>query len=206
MVESIALKVVGAIVALIVLSLAIPKLFGRDARLRRKLRAAKQRAIRDLAESTRVPRRIAGMVVAIDEPLIAPLSGRPCVFYETHVRQTIGLPLTDWDFDFEVAREKRSVTFLVDDGTGTALVAPKHADMLLGTDVERPLSKRGDDAAAEDAFLARFGQRRRGLLFEKTLYFTESIIEVGERIAVSGTAEYDRSSSTAPDDPYRHQA
>ena len=56
---SIAVKVVGAIVAVIVLLVMMPKLFSHEVRMRRKLRAAQQRAIRELAESTPVRRRIA---------------------------------------------------------------------------------------------------------------------------------------------------
>jgi len=229
-VESIAVKVVGGILALFLVIAAIPKLFGRRARLRRKLRAAQQRAIRDLAESVPATRRIAGMVVAIGEPLIAPLSGRPCVFYETRVERTVGLGVSSWDVELLVAFEKRNVPFVVDDGTGCALVDATHAEMLLAADVERSSSERGSDVAAEDAFLARFGQRRRGLLFEKRLYFTESVIEVGERVAVTrtvfavhdmdaiarletptsqanaGTARYESDASGSPGAPYRHQA
>lgn len=51
------------------------------------------------------------MVVAIGEPLIAPLSGRPCVFYETRMERTIGLGVSSWDLEFEVASEKRCVPF-----------------------------------------------------------------------------------------------
>jgi hypothetical protein len=204
-VESIAVKVVGAFVAVIVLLLALPKLFGREARLRRKLRKAQQRAIRELAESSKGPRRIAGMVVAIDEPLIAPLSGRPCVFYETRVVRAIGWGVDRWDIEYRVAFEKRSQAFLVDDGTGTALVDPARAEMLLGMDVDRWSFNDDADPVRENAFLARFKQRRRGLLFEKRLHFTESIIEVGERIAVAGTARHEQDPAAVGGDPYRHQ-
>lgn len=108
------------------------------------------------------------------------------------------------DIEYDLAGEKRSVAFLIDDGTGCALVDATHAEMLLGADVDRWAGEPDGDATAEDAFLARFGQRRRGLLFEKRLYFSESIIEVGERIAVTGTAQCDQGSSSDPRHPYRH--
>jgi hypothetical protein len=202
MVETLAIKIVGAIAALILSVLTLPKLFGRKARLRRKLRSAERRAIRDLADVGRGPHRIAGMVVA-DTPLIAPLSGRPCVFYETRVIRAVGLGLDPWDVTYQVAVEKRCVPFLVDDGTGSAVVDAGHAELLLGTDVDRWSHGRDADPPAESAFLARFGQRRRGLLFEKRLHFTESIIEVGERIAVMGSAVHDPARSPSDDSPYR---
>ncbi len=193
-------------IALILLVVAIPKVFGRTARIRRRVRAAPQCAIRELGEAAPAPTRIAGMVVPVDEPLIAPLSGRPCVYYETRVVRMVGLGMEEWDIEYQVAAEQRSVQFLVDDGTGRALVDVTHSQVLLGEDVERSASEGGDDAAAEDAFLARFGQRRRGLLFAKRLYFSESVIEVGERIAVVGSALSDQGSSERLASPYRHNA
>lgn len=203
--ETLVAKVVGAIVATIILLLAIPKLFGRDARIRRKLRAAQQRAIGQLPESVSVARRVAGMVVAVGEPLIAPLSGRQCVFYETFVVRTIGLG-TDWDIEYRVAYEKRSEPFFLDDGTGVALVDATHAQMILGEDVDQWSFESDAEAAAADAFLTRFGQRQHGLLFKKRLHYTERIIEVGERIAVAGTAVHERDRGGAQDGPYCHHA
>lgn len=203
MVETIAIKIVGAILALFLLIYAVPKLFGRAARIHRKLRATKLCAIGNLANAARGPRRIAGMVVAVSDPLIAPLTGRACVSYETQVVRAVGLGLDPWDLKFQVVLEKRCVPFLIDDGTGSVVVDTAHAELLLGTDVDRWSSERDADAPAENAFLARFGQRRRGLLFEKRLHFTESIIEVGERIAVMGVPVHGPDPSTSSDSPYR---
>ncbi len=73
----------------------------------------------------------------------------------------------------------------------------------------RPTSTAGrasaTGAAAADAFLARFGQRRRGLLFEKRLHFTESIIEVGERIAVVGLPVQGPEPAPDRESPYRQR-
>lgn len=143
------------------------------------------------------------MVVAVGEPLIAPLSGRACVFYETRVVRTVGLGYAPWDFEYQVTHERRCVPFLVDDGTGCAVVDTAHAALLLESNVDRSSRGSDPDAPAEDAFLARFARRRRGLLFEKRLHFTESIIEVGERIAVLGTGVHDTEPSASSESPYR---
>ncbi|MDQ3366305.1 MAG: hypothetical protein M3680_12845 [Myxococcota bacterium] len=118
------------------------KVLGRAARLRRKLRAARHGAICEPDNAARGPRRIAGMVVAIGDPLIAPLSGRACVFHETRVVRVVGLGLDPWDLDYEVAVEKRGVPFLIDDGTGRALITSADAERLLETDVDRWSSER----------------------------------------------------------------
>lgn len=204
--ETLALKVVAAIFAFIVVVLAIPKLFGRAARLRRTVRAAKQCAVRDLVEA-HGPRRVAGMVVADGgQPLIAPLTGRACVFYETEVVRAVGLGRDPWDIEFRVAHEKRVLPLLVDDGTGSVVVDTARAELLLEADVDRWSTARDVGADAEDAFLAKFGRRRRGWLFEKRLHFRESIIEVGERVAVLGVPLPASEPSPQPDAPYRQAA
>lgn len=199
--DSIMIKVVGAIGGAVFVLAMIPKLFGRTARLRRRLRSATQRAIHGVPPAT--PCRFAGMVTAIGDPLIAPLSGRACVYYETRVVRSIGLETTALETTYEIAVEQRTVPFVLDDGSGCATVDATHAQMLLGTDVDLWAGDPDGDAAAQDAFLARFGQRRRGLLFAKRLLFTESIIEVGERICVMGepTSGAPWSPSVITDDP-----
>ena len=203
MVVNIAIKVLASFAAMILVLLAIPALFGRAARIRRKLRSAEQCAIGELAQASGRPRRIAGMVVAVGEPLIAPLTGRACVFYETRVVRAVGLGMEPWDIKYTFASETRGVPFLIDDGTGTAVVDPASSRRLLELDIDRWSTERDDDTAAEDAFLTQFGRRRRGLLFEKRLHFTESIIEVGERIAVVGVPRHEPAAPTSSDSPYR---
>ena len=75
------------------------------------------------------------MVVATGDALIAPLSGRPCVFYETRVIRAVGCGIDPWDIEYQAAFEKRSQPFFVDGGT--ALIDQSRAEMLLGTDVDR---------------------------------------------------------------------
>ena len=204
MIEGLAIKVIAGIAALIVVIVALPRLFGRAARIRRRLRAAPQCAVRDLGAGGVAPRCIAGMVVPVGEPLISPLTGRVCVFYETRVERRLGLDRDFWNIDYSYLTERRSVAFLVDDGTGTAVVDAQHAELLLESDVDRWSTARDPGAAAEDAFLARHRKRRRGLLFEKKLRFTESIIEVGERVAVRGVAMPTARGLKTPDEgPYR---
>jgi hypothetical protein len=86
--------------------------------------------------------------------------------------------------------------------TGQAFVDLKHAETLLENDVDHWAGDRESYVDAEDAFLARFKQRRRGLLFRKRLHFAESIVEVVERVAIVANGSVE-SNTDAPNGPYR---
>lgn len=197
---TIAVLVVGGTLLALIVLVSLPKLFGREARTRRRLSGTQPRAVRDISSTARC--RVAGMVCAVGEPLISPLSGRPCVYYETRVSRLVGMDPSALSHKYEIAAEKRSVPFLLDDGTGRAFVDLKHAETLLENDVDYWAGDRESDVDAEDAFLARFKQRRRGLLFKKRLHFVESIIEVGERVAIVANTSME-SDIDPPDGPYR---
>lgn len=197
---TIAAVVIGAIAFVVSAFAYFPKFFGRKAKIRRRVTATARRAIRDISSTGRC--RVAGMVCAIGEPLIAPLSRRPCVYYETRVLRLVGMDPSSLSHKYEIAAEKRSVPFLLDDGTGQALIDVKHAETLLENDIDHWAGDRDSDADAEDAFLARFKQKRRGLLFKKRLHFVESIVEVGERVAIVANG-FVESDSDAANGPYR---
>lgn len=72
--DGIALQVVGSLVVVIIILLAIPRLFGRAARIRRWLRSVDQSTIRQLATRATSPGRISGIVVPLGGTLIAPLT------------------------------------------------------------------------------------------------------------------------------------
>ena len=182
-------------------SAALPRLSPRGA-LRRRASAVPQFSIRDLPEGQ--PGRLAGMVAAVGPVLTAPVSGRACVYYEVAVRRHRGLETTDWlEFEHQVLAETRSVRFALDDGTGRTIIDPSHVELLIGCDVDHWYHPGDPETAAEEALLARHTYAPRGLLFAKRLRFTESIIEVGERIAVVGIATREPDPDAPPSPEYR---
>jgi hypothetical protein len=164
----------------------------------RRLREAGPRPIAELPEDT--PGRVAGITQPPGEPLIAPFSGRPCVYYTATIERRDPVELADpaaqeagW---LVVASETRSIAFVIQDETGRALIEPTAAKVELDAPVSAPL-----DGAA-------LTPRQRELLAQAhvvetsaPLRFREVAIAVGEAIAVfgSGTREPDPDASPATD-------
>jgi hypothetical protein len=199
-------KILAAIFGVILVGGAIVRALGRRARIRRKLEDTRQFSIRDLP-----PRRIgrlAGMVVPVGRPLIAPLSGRACVYYRTCVEELsdgVVAQATGGTSRKTIIDQTQVMPFVIDDGTGDALVDVSRTEVLVDRDVDDTRTGRGEMTPNQLALLERHDVAARGLIFDKTLAFTESIIEVGERIAAVGVGvpEPPRAREPGTDDPYR---
>ena len=152
--------------------------------------------IRDAPEGKNVT--VAGVARALAEPLLAPLSRRPCILYKVVV--------TDDDKFRKVLEERVGSPFAIDDGTGRAWVDPQFATLRLNVDYER---KSGTFDAATDeerALLARHGSSPTGLVFNRKLHYRESIIAVGDRVTVYGSGVREPDPEAPPNPSYRGPA
>jgi hypothetical protein len=151
------------------------------ARLARQLREAPRVDIGALAEGA--PARIIGAVVA-DETLRAPFTGRPCVAYVAEVDEYVSRGKSHrWESRIH---EVRHLPFVVDDGTGRALVDPGQAKLLVEIDTTTRSGAFDDATEVERAFLDRHGMNSKGWFFNRRLRYREGVIEPGERVAVLG--------------------
>jgi hypothetical protein len=149
--------------------------FGRDQRLKRRLRRTPACPISALGSDT--PGRVVGTARTHRETLEAPLTGRECLYYEVEVTEKRGKHTR------RVLREVEGVEFVVDDGSGRALVDPRTADVVLDVDGSSSSGTFHDANPAEEALLARHGVSSTGWVFNKSLRYRESIIGVGEQVA-----------------------
>ena len=171
--------VVGAIA--VVAAIVLGGYFQRGARLRRALRGAPRSAIAEVAEGAVV--RVHGTVTA-GATIIAPLTGRSCVFYEAVVEERVSNgKSSSWR---QRVREVRGVPFVIDDGTGRTLVDPTNAEVDVHLDATLRSGFLDDPTPTEQAFLQRHAQAGQGWVFNKQLRYREGVIEVGERIAAMG--------------------
>lgn len=174
-----ALVVLGAVAAGAVIAASF--LWNEKARIRRELRSAPRIAIGHLEEGR--TGRLVGKV-GDGQTLQAPLTGRSCVFYEATVEQYRSSGKSGaWK---EVAREVRGVPFVLDDGTGRAIVDPSGARVAVDIDMTTRSGTFDDATPVEEEFLARHGLRSAGWVFNKSLRYREGVIEIGETIAVMG--------------------
>ncbi|MEO7729522.1 MAG: hypothetical protein ABIY55_01010 [Kofleriaceae bacterium] len=150
-------------------------------RVKRALSQAKRYAISDLPED--VPGRVVGTVRPLRETLVAPLSQRSCVYYVVEVREKFG------DHYRIVFRESNGAPFIVEDGTGRAIVDPSRALSALDFDDRSHSGGLLAPNMAAAAFLAKFEQSTTGWwLLYKTFEYCEAVIEAGNVVEILGSA------------------
>jgi hypothetical protein len=155
--------------------------------LRRRLRAA------PLHTTAAFPENTVGVVQGAlrylgDAPLVAPLTGRPCAYYEVVVEEPgVG---EDWE---EVIRESQGQDFLVEDDHGLARVRIRGGRVLLANDAQFRTGLLAPATPALEAFLARHGQTSTTWVFTNKMRFREGVLEAGETVTVcgQGTREVD---------------
>jgi len=78
------------------------------------------------------------------------------------------------------------VTFVIDDGTGRAIIDPTGARVAVDIDMTTRSGTFDDATPVEEQFLIRHGLRASGWMFNRTLRYREGVIEVGGTHAVKG--------------------
>jgi len=161
---------------------------------KRQLRALRRTAIKDAKSG---PIKVVGRAVD-DEgwPILkAPLSGRTCVLYEVVVRER---HVTRKGRTSEDLRDRNSREFLVDDGTGRAIV-PAHDrfQLALDHDVSQRSGWRRDPTPELVAYLRTRGVTSATLLgWNRNLEYSEGVVEPGETVAVLGSARLEETSGS----------
>lgn len=175
--EALIVLAVVAGVAIVAASLV----WNEKARIRRELRNAYRVDIADLDEGR--TGRVVGRV-GEGQTLQAPFTGRSCVFYEATVEELRSSgKSSSWR---QVVREAVGVPFVIDDGTGRAVIDPNGARVAVDLDMTTRSGTFDDATPVEEQFLTRHGLRSTGWVFNKSLRYREGVIEVGETIAVMG--------------------
>jgi DNA-binding transcriptional regulator YdaS (Cro superfamily) len=162
--------------------------YSEAAKIRRALRAARKVAIREATSGEVV--RVSGRVRPVGEPLRAPLSQRPCVYFETTVEEYRSSGKSGkW---VEIIRETEGMDFLLEDETGKAVVRASEMKVLAVKDHRRESGTFNDAAPDLEAFLARHGKSSTGWIFNKNLRYKEGIFSPGETITVLGQARWEQ--------------
>jgi hypothetical protein len=150
--------------------------------------------IRDLRPGLRVA---SGTVRALGPTLTSPIGGKSCVHYRFWVEEYVSSVTTTERHQAAntgwrtVVDDQRSVAWVLDDGTGQAEVVVRDAELVLD---QRTRLRSGflHDAPPEvEQALARYGESSSGLIFNKNMRYTESVIAEGEPLFVLGTVSLD---------------
>ena len=140
-----------------------------------RLKRTKHYRIADLPENKRG--RIVGGVQPLEGTLHAPFTGRPCVYYEATVFRAASDTHT-------YAKECIGVPFMIDDGSGTAVIDPRNGRVQIYVDVVLNFGEAHRTNVA--AMLARCNANP-GLADWPSLRYMEARIEVGEQLDVVGS-------------------
>jgi hypothetical protein len=188
-----------AIIVVIVLIIVVSWYFSHGARLKRQLKAAKPWALAELPEDTHG--RVIGQAYPLGEQLVGPLTGRPCVYYIATVEEQRSTGRsTYWK---TIASETRGVPFMLQDGSGRAIVDPNGAQVALDFDGNSKSGTFDPADPVQEAFLSRHGAKSQGWVFNKSLRYREAMIEVGEMIAVLGSGVREADPNAPPEAAYR---
>jgi hypothetical protein len=160
---------------------AMAGLFDKNERIRRLMRRARTIPIRDVRDGQVA--KVVGRVRPPGDPLIAPLTGRPCIYWEIEV--------TEWEGTHarQITRTHDQRDFLIDDGSGRALIQLRRAAIAARVDARWA---RHDDAdeRTRGALRALGIAAADGVGKPRQLTYWEAVIEPGEEIAASGRCEW----------------
>ena len=138
--------------------------------------------------------KVEGRVMAFGQPMPAPLSGKPCVYFQFQVDEKKtrhagphGGGGSHWK---TVINDVQSIPCVLDDGTGVAGLDLRGAEMLLSQGGEVRSGFFNDAPAELERLLReRYGRSSKGLLFNKGMRYTETLLEQGDHVLVLGTPQ-----------------
>lgn len=153
-----------------------------DTRLRRAIRRAPRFTTQTFVDGT--IGKIAGRVKCPGEPLHAPLSGRPCVYYEVVVEaHRAGGRTGVWR---ELIRESKARDFVIEDEAGVAWVVMRGAEVAVVKEAHHRAGTLEDPTPELEAFLVKHGTPSKGFIHDRKYRYLESVVEPGEEVMICG--------------------
>lgn len=162
--------------------------FSSKHRILRELKKIRRKAIHSVRENEYV--KIVGKAKHADEPLIAPLSKRKCVYYDVKVEEKRG---KHWKV---IIDDVQFQDFFINTGTESAILNlrvqrddTKRIHLVTDHSLNSGFLKKTDPEI--ERYLQLHGNKSAGFLgMNKTLRYKESIIELNEEIAVMGIGKW----------------
>ncbi len=167
--------------------------FGREQRLRRRIKALPLSSIAQTPEGQDV--RVSGRLAYLGDraPLTAPVSGRPCAAWRIIVRERRGSGKNKrW---VTLVEEGDSRDFVLEDESGRAIVDGTLVELALDFDSRGGTGFFSSPNPYLEQFLHERGIATKGIVFDKTLQFREGALEAGERVTVAGSGAWENDPS-----------
>ena len=141
----------------------------------------------------------------VKEPLIAPLSGRQCVFYTIKIEKRVSTGKSShWK---TVIKEEKVQAFFINNNGDFVIVrptqSPKNYVSYLVEDKKTSSGTFNYPTPEFESLLRKYNIEPLNFLgFNKSLRYREGIIEIGEQITVAGIAKWKTLSEPIPDYHY----
>jgi len=173
--------------------------YSDEQQIRRTLRKTPTKRIQELRDDELG--KVVGRARGLSETLESPLTYRRCVYFIAVVEEHRSSGKSSyWK---TIIRETRGVPFMLEDDSGRAIIDATAARVSLDFDGKSQSGTFDDPTPAEQAFLARHGQKGQGWIFNKGLRYREAVIEDGETIAVLGAGTREPDPDAPPTEAYR---
>ena len=162
--------------------------FSKKAVVKRKLKKAVDRKISEFISGDIA--KVVGTVEFVGEPLIAPLSGRPCAYYYVLVEELISTGQSShWR---KMIEREVGGQFVIRDGRYRACISTdSNVKSYIIMDRKYSSGFMNNPTENLELFLKKHGQSAEGLLgLNRKLRYKEGILEKDECIAVMGRGEW----------------
>ena len=174
-------------VALLILALlgflAYSYFFSRSAVIKRKLKKAIRMRVNEFRDGDIA--KVVGVVEIEGEPLLAPLSGRPCCYYHVTVEQRVQSgKSSSWR---TIIDEEFGGDILLRDGDDLARLSGNAYTSLIVKDRDFSSGFLNDATPELEAYLSSDGTESENVIgMNKSLRYKEGILEAGESISAIG--------------------
>jgi len=185
--------IVGSIIFLVIY-------FSKKAVVKRKLKKAVDRKISEFISGDIA--KVVGTVEFVGEPLIAPLSGRPCAYYYVLVEELISNGKSShWR---KMIQREVGGKFVIRDGRYRACISTdSNVKSYIMMDRKYSSGFMNNPTENLELFLKKHGQSAKGLLgLNRKLRYKEGVLEKDECIAVMGRGEWKTATSIQYPEPF----
>ncbi|WP_298898535.1 GIDE domain-containing protein [uncultured Psychroserpens sp.] len=149
--------------------------------------------------------KVSGKALHVKAPLIAPYTGRKCVFYQIRIQQRVNSGKSShWK---TLVQDEQFQEFFIDTNGDFVIVkpsaSPRNYISYLVKDTNQSSGVFNSPTPKFEAVLRRYNINPENFFgMNKRLRYEEGVIEIGERITVAGIAKWKALSEPLPEYPY----
>ena len=151
--------------------------------------------------------KTSGRVVALEEPLVSPMTRTECVFFLFRVEELKTRTVSTYDHQSRgrrtgtrtetywetVVTDRQAITCAVKDKTGSARIELSDAETVFSPSAHSTSGTfQNCPERLQRTLSKRYGFATKGLIFNKGLRYTETVIEEGDKLFVIGDVEIGR--------------